>query len=162
MLPRAKLYKAPKFRRKTRENTRRNEQERSVGRRNESAKKNGSSEKPKMKKKSFSQNWEVLHFRRFWDQRTKRTTMTMWLDVSVIGGIWGISNQPILSNSNNLRNIWKAVDEEGTETRGGRRWRGVSVEEGSLGLYLCNGGTLERKRRKGSSEVGTFLFSHRP
>ena len=88
--------------------------------------------------------------------------MTMWLDVSVIGGIWGISNQPMLSNSNNLRNIWKAVDEEGTETRWGRRWRGVSVEEGSLGLYLCNGGTLERKRRKGSSEVGTFLFSHRP
>jgi hypothetical protein len=32
----------------------------------------------------------------------------------------------------------------------------VSVEEGSLGLYLCNGGTLERKRRKGIFGGGHF------
>jgi len=72
---------------------------------------NESSGKPKMKKKSF-QNWEVLHFRRFWDQRTKRMTMTSWLDVSVIGGTMGISDLPIFSNSMDLKNIWKAVDKD--------------------------------------------------
>jgi hypothetical protein len=35
-----------------------------------------------------------------------------WLGVSVIGGIRGISDQPIFSNSNDLRNIGKAVDKE--------------------------------------------------
>jgi hypothetical protein len=52
--------------------------------------------------------------------------MTKWLDVSVIGGIWGISNQPIFSNSNNLRNIWKAVD------RGGNRDTWGTEMEGSV------------------------------
>ena len=39
-------------------------------------------------------------------------TMTSWLDVSVIGGILGISDLPIFSNSMDLKNIWKAVDKE--------------------------------------------------
>jgi hypothetical protein len=118
-----------------------------VGRRSESAKGNGSSGKPMIKKnlrtgKSFiSEDFGI--------RGRKRTTMAIWLDVSVIGGKREMSDQPTFSNSNDLKNTWKAVDRERTEAHGRKRWRGVSVEEGSLGLGLCDGGTLERKRRAG-------------
>jgi hypothetical protein len=41
-------------------------------------------------------------------------TMAIWLDVSVIEGMWGTSDKPMLSNSNDLRNGWKAVVRKGT------------------------------------------------
>ena len=99
MLPRAKLYKAPKFRRKTRENTRRNEQERSVG------------EEVKAQKK--------MSVRKAKDEKKKK----FFLRTSGHCGDWrnmGISDESAVANSNHWKNIWNAVDKDTNQTRGGR------------------------------------------